>query len=370
MKRNYPPHGGNLLWAAERYGLMPEDFLDFSSNVNPLGPPASALEAAREALSRIALYPEPAAVSLRNELAAYLEIDPGTVMLGNGSTELIHHLVRCLAPHRVTIVDPAFGEYERSASFAAAETVHYQLHPEDGFAMDPRELAEAAASSDITFACNPASPTGRLYRREELLPALQSCRERGGLLAMDESFMGFCSPRDVEGATLLPEIGGGGLVVISTLTKLFALAGLRGPGWLASSNGLTSRLEEKAVPWRVNVVADAAARASLGDQDYLERTRESLGEWKEDLHRSLTSLGIFHIYPSRVNYLLLKITDESLDLAILVDALGRRGVLVRVCDNFRGLESGFIRVAVRTPPDNDRLIAALEEVVTGIQPPK
>ncbi len=361
MKTNYPSHGGNLLWAAGRYGVKPADFLDFSANVNPLGPSPLALEAAHTALSGISRYPDPHAASLRGDLAAYLDIDPGMVMLGNGSTELIHLLTRCLAPSRVTVTDPAFGEYERSASLAGAEIVHYQLQPEDEFALDPMGLAEAAARSDLTFFCNPASPTGRLYRREELLPALRACREGGGLLAVDESFMGFCPLPEAEAATLLPELGGGGLVVISTFTKLYALAGLRGPGWLAASNALVSRLEERGVPWRVNVVAEAAARASLGDLEYLRRTRESVSEWRENLRRSLEETGHLEVYPSRANFLLMRILEPRFDAGALTDALGERGILIRDCSNFTGLDPRFGRVAVQTPERNYRLKEAIEE---------
>jgi len=366
MSGGFPQHGGDLAWAAARYGRDPSDFLDFSANVNPLGPSPLALEAARAALSDISRYPEPDAASLRCELASFLGVDPRLLVLGNGSTELIHHLVRCVEPRLVTIVSPAFAEYARAARNAGVEASDLQLDADDGFSLHPERLAEAAASSYVTFFCNPASPSGRLYGRRELLPALEACREAGRLLVVDESFMGFCPPPLAGGASLMPEAGGDGLVVVSTLTKLFALAGLRGPGWLAGPYGLISRLEERAIPWRVNGVALAAARSSLADTAYIEETWEKVVEWREALARGLEATGMFQVFPSHANFLLLRLVGTDLEAAGLADELGRRGLLVRLCSNFRGLEDGFIRVAVRAPADNARLLAALEEIKAAL----
>lgn len=368
-----PAHGGNLEWASERYGLAAEEFIDFSSNVNPLGPPPRALEAARAAVNEAARYPEPNAAKLKSALARHLGMGEESLVLGNGSSELIHLLVRCVArpsAHRgeaalggsgVAVVAPAFGEYERAARIAGVEPTFYRLLPRQGFSLRAASLAEEAARSQLTFLCNPASPTGRLYPREELLPALEACREAGGILAVDESFMDFVPPGEVEEATLLDLAGEKGLAVFSTLTKAFALAGLRGPGWLAGPVELASRLEETAVPWRVNVAAQAAALASLEEGAYLEETRAAVAAWREELAEGLSSTGLFEVFPSRVNFLLLRLSREGIVAGELVDALGRRGILVRDCADFRGLGNGYLRVAVKRPEENRRLLEALED---------
>lgn len=358
----YPDHGGNLEWAAERYGLQPGDFLDFSNNVNPLGPPLMALEAAREALLDVSRYPEPDAHSLKSELSEYLGISGELIMFGNGSTELIYHICRCIKPGRVSIVAPVFGEYEKAARAAGSEVFNMHLSPEDGFSLDPDDLVEAAAGSDMVFVCNPASPTGRLYDFKEIYPALRTCRERGRVMVVDESFMGFCPPSEKERATLLSEVQGGGLVIISTLTKLFALAGLRGPGYLVAGAEQVREWEQAAVPWRVNLAAAAAGRAALADGEYIRRTIELVTAWREDLAAQLYRMALFDVYPSQANFLLLRLRDDRFDSASLADALGWRGILVRNCSNFRGLDSTFLRVAVRKPTDNAKLIGAFAEI--------
>jgi threonine-phosphate decarboxylase len=263
----------------------------------------------------------------------------------------------------VAITVPAFGEYERAARNARAEVLYHQMRHEDGFSLDGPRLAATAAKCHLTFFCNPASPTGHLYGRRELLGVLEACRGSGGTLVLDESFMGFCSREEAARATLLPEVGEGGLVVISTLTKIYALAGLRGPGWLAGPRGLVSALEEAASPWRVNVAAQAAAMAALEDGAYLEMTRAAVRAWREELADGLRATGMFEVFPSHADFLLLRVSRGGLEAGELADALGIRGVLVRDCRDFRGLEKGFLRVAVRRPEENRRLLEALAEAV-------
>ncbi|OFW58990.1 MAG: threonine-phosphate decarboxylase [Candidatus Solincola sediminis] len=360
---DYPLHGGNLEWAAERYGLEPDSFLDFSANVNPLGAPPCALQAARKALDNISRYPEPDSGSLKYAMSRFFGLESNSIMVGNGSTELIHHFCRSLNPKRVTLVMPGFAEYERAARNSQAAISHYRLSWEEAFSIDPQRLAEAAATSDLVFVCNPASPSGRLYQREDMLPALQACRETGGLLVVDESFMGFCRPEDVSSASLIPEAKGGGLVIITTLTKLFALAGLRGPGCLISTEGHISRWEGAGYPWRVNSPAAAAGMAALTDGEYLSRTRALVAEWRKGLYEGLHATGRIEVFPSRVNFLLLRVLDGR--ATSLCDELGRKGILIRDCSNFAGLDDRYARVCVQRPEINNRLVEAIGEVWAG-----
>ncbi len=360
-----PVHGADLAWAERRYGIPAGDFLDFSSNVNPLGPPVTALRAASEALEHIARYPEPQADGMKAALANFLPADGASLVLGNGSSELIHLLCRTLQPACVAVVTPAFSEYERAAAATGAEILRLNLDYEDGFTLRMQELVQAAATADLVFFCNPASPHGRLYERAALLPVLAACRMHGSRLVVDESFLGFCPPETARSATLLPETGAGNLAVISTLTKLFALAGLRGPGYLVASPKLAARLEEAAPPWRVNVVAAAAGGAALADTEYIARTQTLIPAWRAELRAGLESLQMFDVFSSSANYLLLRLRTGR-DAGPLVEALGHGGILVRDCRNFAGLDASFLRVAVRPPAENARLLEELNVSMEAI----
>ena len=363
MKEAFPDHGGDLTWASERYGLVEGDFIDFSSNVNPLGPPPAALRAAKDALGNISRYPDPHGLSLKRKLADYVGLSESNLVLGNGSSELIHHLVWCLRPSRVTVVAPAFSEYERAARAVGVDCFTFTLSPSDGFALDEGMLSDEGSRTDMLFFCNPASPSGILYGRESFAPTLEALRENGGTLVVDESFMGFCSPDRAARASMVPEVSRGGVIVVSTLTKIFALAGVRGPGFLVGGDEIARELEGKAVPWRVNSVAAAAAGAALSDDDYLVRTRKMIPAWREEVRIGLEKCGFFEVYPSEANFLLLRLLDAGIDGLELTEELGRRGILVRNCFNFRGLDPGFIRVAVLSADRNAALMKAFAEVL-------
>lgn len=352
----YPAHGGDLSWAASRYGRDREDFLDFSCSLNPLGPPASALRAARRSLRKVARYPEPGAETVRGVVARFLGVGEDSVILGNGSTEIIHSLFRWRRPGSVLLVEPCFSEYRRAAEAVGARVESHVLRAEVGFRLDPERLARRVVGHDMAVLVNPSSVTGRFYRDEELEPLELAAAESGALLVVDESFLGLCDR--AEGLTGAGPGRWARSVRISTSTKLFALAGLRGPGWLVGPGEVVLELGRHLPPWRIGEPAAAALVAALADRRYQDRTRILVPRWREDLATSLEDLPL-RVFPSTVNLLLLRLARGE-EGERLVHHLGRRGILVRWCRDFPGLGPEFVRVAVRRPRDNRRLVREMK----------
>ncbi len=156
-------HGGNIYEAARHYGFDPGKIIDFSSNVNPLGPSSDAIGAAKRALSHVERYPDPEMADLRRGIARYFGIKPEQVMCGNGSNALIHLIPRIFRPRKVLIPIPTFSEYAAAAENAGAEVVTFPLKEHDGFRIDPVEMAFALTGVDMAFLCNPNNPTGQSY---------------------------------------------------------------------------------------------------------------------------------------------------------------------------------------------------------------
>ncbi len=359
-------HGADPYRASRHYGIDAADFLDFSTNVNPLGPPASALDAARQALVRADRYPDPLNEALKQALTGFCGVPAERLFVGNGSTELIYHLLLALAPARVCVAGSHFSEYAAAARACGSELTTLAWEAEAEFEPDMLQLQYAAETCDVLFVCNPGTPHGHLYPRAQLMPALEACRRSGALFVTDESFLGFCPPEARSAATLVPELDGGNLAVLSTVTKLFALAGLRGPGYLACDEGLRRRLETTTPPWRVNVVAEAAALAAMQDLGYRERTLLAIPAWRRELTAGLARLADFRIFPSEVNYVLLRLPEPQQGTA-LVEGLAHRGILVRNCSDFTGLDTRFVRVAVRPPDEIERLLASMEETIDELK---
>jgi threonine-phosphate decarboxylase len=326
------------------------DVLDLSASINPLGLPDSVEQALRENVGLLAHYPEPFADGLARDIAGHAGVLAETVLCGNGSTELIYLLARALRPRRVLVAAPTFSEYERACALqAGCSCVRFALSPEEGFRVDPARYAAALAGCDIAFLCNPNNPTGGLLERDAVLAVADAAAAARCVLVVDEAFIDLADGQSVMGNVA----GCAHLVVLRSLTKFYALAGLR-IGYAVLPERLVETLRKYKEPWTVNSLAQAAARAVLGDREYRERSLALFREEKSFLEERFRELGITY-FPSAANYYLLRIEDRPETIA----ALRRKGILVRDCSNFDGLDGSFIRVAVRSRSENERLLKEL-----------
>ena len=362
-----PVHGGIRPADLRALGLRPEDVLDFSASVSPLGPPAGVWEA----MQRVDLtaYPDPSCLELREAISAHLAggspwltrqggLSPGRILVGNGSTELIHLLARAyLVPakpgivHTALLLTPTYGEYLGACRLAGASVLALEANRSNGFRWD---IAEAALISNVrrrglVFLCNPNNPTGVFLAQSEVEALAQATQRGGGLLVVDEAYLGFVEqPWDT-----LSLLERDNVVLLRSMTKDYALTGLR-LGYLLASAEVTARLSAFQPDWSVNALAQAAGLVALADAGYLPRARQAVAQAREYLTGQLTALG-FRVYPSAANFLLVDVGGGG----AWRDKLMRRGMFVRDCASF-GLPD-CIRVGIRPLADCQRLVQAMAE---------
>lgn len=328
--------------------------LDFSASINPLGPPPEV----KQALAGFdpATYPDPDCVDLREALSSHLSLPADHILIGNGATELIHLLARAYLNRRsrCLIFSPAFGEYEASARLSGALIHHVTAAEQDGFVWNADAALQAIRRlrPHLAFLANPANPTG-VYLSQETVMTIAEAMPAGSLLILDEAFVTF-----VDNAwDALPLLATKQVVLLRSMTKDYAIAGLR-LGYLVARPAVIERLRPLQPPWSVNGAAQAAGLAALNSgSDYLVRSRSVIAEARDYLSQELMALGL-RPYPSVANFVLV---ETGRDAAILRKKLLLRGTNVRDCTSF-GLPT-CIRVAVRTMPECQRLVAALQEVV-------
>ena len=343
--RHHGAHGGA---ASRALGVSEGDLLDFSQNVNPLGPPARALEAARRALYEEAgRYPDAGYPGLRGALATYLGVPPENVVPTNGGAEALFLAARAAgAGGRALILEPTFSEYAAAARAAGLEPVRrVARRPEDGFRLDPAAL-ENLEGVALVFLCNPNNPTGDALSHTEVVEAAVRVREQGAVLVVDEAFADFAPE-----AGVAAEVGEG-LYVARSFTKFFAIPGLRLGSLVCESAG---RMQELQPSWPVNAVAAAAGIAAVGDRNFVDASLAEVARLREDLYLALDALPGLVPFPGAANFLLVR------GPAGLPERLALRGVLVRGCAPFPGLGPGYFRVAVRGAAENERLVATLGE---------
>ncbi len=345
-------HGGLDYARLRAEGITPDEVLDFSVNSNPFGPHP----AVQEALTRVNIsrYPDPEAGLLRERLAALCGLPPAQVLVTNGTAQAIWLVALAyLDPgDAVLIVGPTFGEY-RVASMLMGAGVYVLSAPEEQrFHPDAGEIAEwiCAHYPRLVWLCNPNNPTGVYLSREAVLSILTACQTVGSLLVVDEAYVNFASaPWDS-----VPFLESGHLLILRSMTKDFALAGLRLGYVLGAEEGIRA-LRRAQPPWSVNAAAQAAGLAAL---DHLEEYREMwrrLRRLAEDLQTAVAELG-YPVLPTTVNFFLVRTGAGERTRELLM----RQRILVRSCRSFGLL--AHIRIGTRRLEENRQLVEVMSRL--------
>jgi len=344
-------HGGNIYRHAEALGIGENRIIDFSASINPLGVPKSVISAIKEHGKYLFNYPDPDAKKLSLHIAKQYRINPESVICGNGSTELIYLIARALKPEKVLIPEPTFSEYERACETASVKlkVKSLKIKKEDAFKMNTEKFITAMKGCNMAFLCNPNNPTGRLLKKKGILKITEASKKLKCYLVVDEAFIDF-----MPGDSVIREVRNNPyLIVLRSLTKFYALSGLRiGYGVLPINViDVVSRHKE---PWTVNSLAQTAGITALDDVEYKRKTFRVIKQEKDFLEKEFERLNINYI-PSEANYYLLQLNNAKKTVSVLRN----KGILVRDCSIFEGLDGSYIRVAVKSNKDNKRLLREL-----------
>jgi threonine-phosphate decarboxylase len=342
-------HGGDLAAALKRWNPSGGELVDFSSNINPLGPPPGLVEHLAALLPQITAYPTPQARELREKISTCFNVPVERLLLGNGANEIIHLIMLWRRPRRVLIPAPSFSEYERAAKLAGALVETYPLPPGEVF--KPELVAAMLEQGDLLVFCNPNNPTGRLYRRTDLLLLVEAAEQRGATVMIDESFI----PLTTHPEESLRDLHSDHLWVVVSLTKIWGLPGLR-LGYAAGPAVDVTEISRWGDPWRVNFLAQRAGVYCIDQKSYITDTLKLVQKEREFLNRRFEDDGYFEVFDGSANYLLLKSKDPGFHVAGFQEGLARKGVLIRRADNFKGLNQRFMRIAVKQRQDNLRLL--------------
>ncbi len=348
-------HGGNIRRLAQETGRAAAEILDFSANINPLGPPVWLPELINSLIGSLVHYPDPHCTGLVKAVAETWGLREEEIVIGNGSSELLYLLPRVLETRRALIPVPAYGDYAVAASLAGLPVEKLPLQEKDHFVLNLAELEARLQGDDAVFLGQPANPTGLLCKTEELRSL--AARHPRTTFVIDEAFADFTDDPD-----RLLQRRPANVVVLCSLTKFYAIPGLR-LGYAVAEEKITARMRELIPTWSVNTLAQAVGEKALRDWDYGRRSRQAVATLRGQFSDSLLKIDGLTLYPGRANFLLLRVDRADLDARQIADRLLRKGIAVRVCDNFAGLDKRFFRVAVRREEENRRLCGELAEIM-------
>jgi len=351
--RDRPIHGGNRQWAASMAGISPEQILDFSASINPLGTPQSAIAAIQANLTDLSHYPDPEYTLLREALGEFHRLSPEWILAGNGVAELLTWVGRDLSQLTSTVLfTPAFTDY-----YSALKTFDCQVEKYP-FLLQNQEINFNAELPEITnshskgiLINNPHNPTGYLFTRDSILPYL----ERFALVVIDEAFMDFLTPDQQQSLIdLVPSHPN--LVILRSLTKFYSLPALR-LGYAIAHPERLQRWQAWRDPWSVNSLAVAAGIAVLEDGEFQQQTWAWLKSAKSQLFTGLSQISGLNPLPNAANYLLVQ--TEIAGSFLQKELLQKHQILIRDCLSFPELGDRYFRVAVRLESENQKLINAL-----------
>ncbi|MDQ2671477.1 MAG: aminotransferase class I/II-fold pyridoxal phosphate-dependent enzyme, partial [Actinomycetota bacterium] len=310
-------HGAHGDLVSRSLGVRVGELLDFSQNINPLGAPKDALEAARRALYEDSgRYPDLEYIGLREALAAYLGVGAEMVVPTNGGAEALFLAARAAGTGgKALVLEPTFSEYAAAAAASGKEPVRRVARREEDFEWDSTPLRDLEGVS-VVFLCNPNNPTGDLLDRGAVLEVAARVVEAGAVLVVDEAFADFVPEISVT------DMVDRGLWVARSFTKFFAIPGLRLGCLVCDDAGRVQTLQPS---WPVNSVAAAAGIAAVEDKGFAEASRAEVARLREDLFGALAALPGLQPFPGAANFLLVRGPDG------LPERLARRGVLVRGC---------------------------------------
>ena len=358
-------HGGEVWDVAVETGRSLRDFVDFSSSVNPLGPSPKALESIRDGFGRLTFYPDSNSTALREAIAChYGGLDRRNVIVGNGSTELIYLCPEVfLKPGETALIpSPSFGEYESAVRKAGGEPKFIPLNSD--FQVDAEAFKREMHGVKVVYLCNPNNPTGMLIQHSSLLEIAEAALAEDVLVFLDEDFIEFVD--DEKEQSLVGNLGRfPNLIILRTFTKFYGLTGLR-VGFGLADTGIIDILSRVKMPWSVNSLGQAAAAAALSDEAHNTKTRATIRAERKFLLSELAQLKGFRVYPADANYFFLDVRGSGFSAAQLREQMLKRGVLVRDCSSFQGLDGFYVRVAVRMRKENERLLSAFREVLSSV----
>lgn len=351
---NWPSHGSNPQYIYEAMNIpKPKTLIDLSANINPLGPPSVVKEKWAEFYNKIGDYPDPYATSLRKTIAQKEVLPIESVLIGNGGSELISLLGRMFSGKHVLIIQPTFTEYEKASLVNGCKVEYHHLN--EGWELELDSLIGKLAHTDALFLCNPNNPTGICFPYDTILRLADACKQKDCYLVVDEAFYDFWK----DYVSLTPILRDyNNVILLRSLTKMFAIPGLR-LGYLLANQSVLEKLTPYQPHWSVNILAMLAGEECVRSDVFIKQTVKYIEKERQNLFDHFQQEG-FMVSPSNINFYLLR-DSESTEQLQLFEFLLRHGIVPRHTMNFPGLEGQWMRFAIKSTKENQRLLEVLKE---------
>ena len=370
-------HGGNIFQFAHEQRIEPYEVVDFSANINPLGPSQRGLDALNAQLRYISHYPDATNDDVLNAIADTYEMDKHQIIVGNGAAELLYAICRLPGYTGAFVPAPGFSEYKEAleASKIPVRDIFYRPWEDDNgkpyFEVPYLALETFAAELKgqdgriIVFLGNPNNPDGTLLDKDHIRTVASMLKDANSLLVIDESFIDFVGNDPLQDnehsmRSLVNEFDN--IIVVHSFTKFYAVPGLR-IGAAFANETLITQLQQYIPSWSVNTLAQAYTKAALNDVDYIKRTKQELNEERAFMYNALDDIEGITVYPPSANFILFQVNQEEITANYINEELKKYNMIVRNCDSYVGLTNNWVRIAIKDHDTNIKLVDKLTNIL-------
>ena len=370
-------HGGNIFQFAHEQRIEPYEVVDFSANINPLGPSQRGLDALNVQLRYISHYPDATNDDVLNAIADTYGMDKHQIIVGNGAAELLYAICRLPGYTGAFVPAPGFSEYKEAleASKIPVRDIFYRPREDDNgkpyFEVPYLALETFAAELKgqdgriIVFLGNPNNPDGTLLDKDHIRTVASMLKDANSLLVIDESFIDFVGNDPLQDnehsiRSLVNEFDN--IIVVHSFTKFYAVPGLR-IGAAFTNETLITQLQQYIPSWSVNTLAQAYTKAALNDVDYIKRTKQELNEERAFMYNALDAIEGITVYPPSANFILFQVNQEGITANYINEELKKYNMIVRNCDSYVGLTNHWVRIAIKYHDTNIKLVDKLTDIL-------
>ena len=370
-------HGGNIFQFAHEQRIEPYEVVDFSANINPLGPSQRGLDALNAQLRYISHYPDATNDDVLNAIADTYGMDKHQIIVGNGAAELLYAICRLPGYTGAFVPAPGFSEYKEAleASKIPVRDIFYRPREDDNgkpyFEVPYLALETFAAELKgqdgriIVFLGNPNNPDGTLLDKDHIRTIASMLKDANSLLVIDESFIDFVGNDPLQDnehsiRSLVNEFDN--IIVVHSFTKFYAVPGLR-IGAAFTNETLITQLQQYIPSWSVNTLAQAYTKAALNDVDYIKRTKQELNEERAFMYNALDAIEGITVYPPSANFILFQVNQEGITANYINEELKKYNMIVRNCDSYVGLTNHWVRIAIKDHDTNIKLMDKLTNIL-------
>lgn len=357
-------HGSDLEKVERTFGIPKETITSFGANVNPLGISPMLRENLAAHIDAITSYPDREYTDLRTAISIYTGAPLESIMVGNGSTELIGLFIQIEQPKKALIISPTYSEYEREIKLSGGTCLYHYLKEASAFQIDiDALLGDITDEIDLLIICNPNNPTSTIIPRDAMDRILSHCRKTNTFVLIDETYIEFAP--DMEEVTAIPLTKTyPNMVILRGISKFFAAPGLRLGYSICQNKELYARMKEIKNPWTINSLAGVAGEIMFSDHSYIMESKQFTNTEREFCKKALDHMKNVRYYDSYGNFILVKILKPGVSSYDLFVHCIKKGLMIRDCSDFAGLDETFVRFCFMSHEKNVALMDAFSQMLS------